>query len=111
MINYDSDGDKILSSSDIQEDNIDRIQAKLKGVSTEEFAEFVDFVNGEFQKNYNLFNDLNAQCVKLEKFTKQELITLIEAHNALIKVLVERQFGSRVTSQQYVDDLNRRLLD
>lgn len=111
MINYDSDGDRILSSSNTQEDNIDRIQAKMQGVSIGEFANFVDFVNNEFKTIYGQLDDLNAKRVEFETMYRQELLSIVKAHNLLITTLIDRQFNSRVTNQQYVDNLRDSLLD
>jgi hypothetical protein len=66
MINYDSDGDRIFSSSDAQEDDIDIIQAEMRGISIGEFAKFVDFVNNEFKLLYERIEQLSVELAQFE---------------------------------------------
>jgi hypothetical protein len=101
MINYDSDSDRIFSSSseegDIEMDNINRIQAKMQGVSVGDFAKFIDFVNNEFSKLHERVHVLTTELVRHEINSKKSdnnpSITTTTSYNELIQALIGSDNG------------------
>lgn len=105
MINYNSDGDRIFSSSDDREDNIDRIQAKLQSASIGQFAKFIDFVNNEFKTVYKQFDELNQECVEFEERTRLTHLSIVKSHNQLIDTLTEYQISFHAIDKQHLQNL------